>query len=579
MFAAKPYPVLAPNGSTIIIYGYDNGIRIVWRGGRPFLPSPKPKESQKESPAAKLTKAQDNDDSIMIIDSDDDEPAPAPSHTQQTVEFEVFEEQETEIDPSHPYEPVIRFVDVQFGSKALDLAVPSLLPEKARSLGYNVPPVLTKSIVVTAVCADSKLRVVTLPLSPPHPSSQISDLEIQTITLDATVSHNEIPKGVSITFTCENENEVDAIRTRQRQKHSHQIDTETNKWELLVATHAAEASGTLLLYRIPVGQDYTIAAKDARLAQTHYLPAPAKTISFNPYSYSSTRHSNLLVSFPDGYVKILGCLQYSDEGRRTNDDEASEPDGKWLITLYAGFEQSTKDLGRTKTIVDASWVLSGRAVMVLLADGEWGVWDVEGAGPGSEPGPLVGQSSVHGVSGGSLTAFSVSGRIVGGPQSNKSQGANDGVPEQRTKFAPMTPSTRRVREDILFRGAQTPTAPSLHGEISVVQTNSSRAALPEESILIRHGDRIATIPSLLLLWRSAVKLSGTLEASNRSRVSTLGAVSLLGERLTGVAHLPAATRAERNGDKQEYEILITAEHRLIILAPRLFDPETSVGSY
>jgi hypothetical protein len=576
VFAAKPYPVLAPNGSTIIVYGYDNGIRIVWRGGRPFLPSPIPKESQNESPVAKPSKAQDNDDSIMIIDSDDDEPTPAPSHTQQAVEFEVFENQETEIDPSHPYEPVIRYVDIHLGSKALDLAVPSLLPEKARSLGYNVPPVLTESIVVTAVCADSKLRVVTLPLSPPHPSSKNSDLNIQTTALDATVSHNEIPKGVSLTFTRENDNEGNAIRKRQRQ---HRIDAETGNWELLVATHAAEASGTLLLYRIPIGQDNTIAAKDARLVQTHYLPAPAKTISFNPFSYPSTRHSNLLVSFPDGYVKILGCLQYSDEGRRISDDDTPEPDGKWLITLYAGFEQSPKDLGRRKTIVDASWVLSGRAIMVLLADGEWGVWDVEGAGPGSEPGPLVGQSSVRGVSGGSLTAFSVSGRIVGGPQSNKSQGASNAVPEQRTKFAPMTPSTRRVREDILFRGAQTPTAPSLHGEISVVQTNSSRAVLPEESILIRHGDQIATIPSLLSLWRSTVKLSGTIEASNRSRVSTLGAVSLLGEKLTGVAHLPAATRAERNADKQEYDILITAEHRLIILAPKLSEQETSVGSY
>ncbi|CRG83549.1 hypothetical protein PISL3812_00902 [Talaromyces islandicus] len=577
VFAAKPYPVLAPNGSTIIVYGYDNGIRIVWRGGRPFLPSPIPKESQTESSVAKPSKAQDNDDSIMIIDSDDEEPAPAPSHTQKAVEFELFEDQETEIDPSHPYEPVIRHVDVHLGSKTLDLAVPSLLPEKARSLGYTVPPVLTKSIVVTAVCADSKLRIVTLPLSPPHPSSQTTDLEIEAITLDATVSHNEIPKGVSITFTRDDENGEDSIRTRQRQ--SHRLDTETGKWELLVATHAAEASGTLLLYRIPVGQDYTIAAKDARLVQTHYLPAPAKTISFNPFSYSSTRYSNLLVSFPDGYVKILGCLQYSNEGRRTKDDDAPEPDGKWLITLYAGFEQSPKDLGRRKTIVDAAWVLSGRAIMVLLADGEWGVWDTEGAGPGSEPGPLVGQSSVRGVSGGSLTVFSVSGRIVGGPQSNKSQGASSGVPEQRTKFAPMTPSTRRVREDILFRGAQTPTAPSLHGEISVVQTNSSRAALPEESILIRHGDQIATIPSLLSLWRSTVKLSGTLEASNRSRVSTLGAVSLLGERLTGVAHLPAAARPERNWDKQEYDILITAEHRLIILAPKLLESETSGANY
>lgn len=130
----------------------------------------------------------------------------------------------------------------------------------------------------------------------------------------------------------------------------------------------------------------------------------------------------------------------------------------------------------------------------------------------------------------------------------------------------MTPSSRRVREDTLFKGAQPLATPSSDGEISVVQINSSRAAMAEESILIRHGDQIATIPSLLSLWKNSVKATGTFDASNRSRVSPLGGVSLYGERLTGVAHLPSPFRAEiDNGDRQEYEILIAAEHRLIIL--------------
>src|SRR5215469_11219659 len=45
VFAAKPYPVLSPNGSAIFIYGYENGIRIIWRGGRPFLPLRKQKST------------------------------------------------------------------------------------------------------------------------------------------------------------------------------------------------------------------------------------------------------------------------------------------------------------------------------------------------------------------------------------------------------------------------------------------------------------------------------------------------------------------------------------------------------
>jgi hypothetical protein len=508
----------------------------------------------------------------MIIDSDDEEPAPAASSIQDNTEFEIFEDEETELDPSRPYEPILRHVDIPLGTRVLGLAMPSLLPEKARSLGYTVPPILTTSIVISVVCADSKLRVVSLPLAPPHQSTKVSDLNIKTITLNATVSHNEIPKGVSITFTSDSgDKDEDLGQSRSRQKSSQPTTVATAQWNLLVATHAAEASGTLLVYRIPIGQaadgSYILSAKDVQSPQKQSLPAPAANISFNPSPYPSARHAHLLVAFPDGYVKILACSA-SKGNKDASPNEKPEREGKWLLTLYPGFQQSSSALGRRKMIIDAAWVLSGKAVMVLLADGEWGVWDIEGAGPGSEPGPLVGQSSVHGVTGGSLTTYSVSGRIVGSSQPNKSQTASNDSSEQRGKFAPMTPSSRRVREDTLFKGAQPLAAPSFEGEIAVVQINSSRAALPDESILIRHGNQIATIPSLLSLWRNSVKAAGTFDASNRCRVSPLGNINLLGERLNGIAHLPSPFRTESDGDddQQDYEILIIAEHRLIILA-------------
>jgi hypothetical protein len=504
----------------------------------------------------------------MIIDSDDEEPAPASSN-QDNIEYEVFEEEEVEVEPSRPYEPIIRHVDIALGTRVLKVAVPSLLPEKARSLGYTVPPILTTSIVLSVACADSKLRVISLPLAPPHPSTKVSDLKIQTLALAATISHNEIPKGVSITFTCETDEKYEDLGRSRSQQVPQGL---SGQWSLLVATHAAEASGTLLVYSIPIGQaangSYTLPTKDIQPPQKHLLPASARTISFNPSSYPSARHAHLLVTFPDGYVKILVCSTSSKDSKDASADEKAERGGKWLLTLYSGFEQSPSALGRRKMIVDAAWVLSGKAVMVLLSDGEWGVWDIEGAGPGSEPGPLVGQSSIHGITGGSLTAYSVSGRILGGPQAiNKSQtAASEGQLEQRGKFAPMTPSSRRVREDTLFKGAQPVATPSTDGEISVVQINSSRTAMPEESILIRHGDQIAIIPSLLSLWRNSVKATGTFDASNRSRVSPLAGISLYGERLTGLAHLPSPFREETdNGDQQEYEILVAAEHRLIIL--------------
>jgi hypothetical protein len=577
VFTARPYPVLAPNGSAIIIYGYENGLRIIWRGGRPFLPVQKQKSA--EAPIEKPNGARENDDAVMIIDSDDEEPAPAPPKIEEP--RVDFEDEETEIDPTHPYENILRHIDIPLGTRVLDLAVPSLLPETARSELDAVPPILSDKIVVSAVCADSSLKVVALPLTPPHSTNtDPSNWGVQVLSMSATVSHNEVPKGVSMTFSCQ-ENEEEDLRHSRSQRRSSQSKTGSNaSWELLVATHAAEASGTLLLYRVPVLQDakasYSLSSENLLPVQRHALPTPAKSISFNPFPPPSERHSHLLVAFSDGYVKVLSCLNSkSSRSSRTaqsaDENEAVELEGRWLITLYSVFEQSAAALGLRKTIVDASWVLSGKAIMVLHADGEWGVWDVEGAGPGSEPGPLRGQSSVHGVTGGSLTAFSVSGRIVGTPQTGKSQATSTGPapPDQRTKFAPMTPSTRRVREDTLFKGAQTFSSSSLCGGIAVIQTNSSRSPLSEESVLIRHGDQIALIPSLLSLWRNAVKASGTFDASSRCRVTGLDNITLLGERLTGINHLPAATRAEREVGQREFDILITAEHRLIILAPKL----------
>ena len=209
--------------------------------------------------------------------------------------------------------------------------------------------------------------------------------------------------------------------------------------------------------------------------------------------------------------------------------------------------------------------------MVLMSDGEWGVWDIEGAGPGTAKGPLARQASVQGVSGGSLTAFSVSGRILS-PLSNRPDPDETNI-EQRPRFAPLTPSTKRVREDTLLKGGYRSSSPSLCGQLSVFRTNSTRDPLPDESILLRHGSQSAVIPSLLALWRNAVKAAGTFDSSNRCRVSTIQDVHLMGEHFTGIGHLPAASRqTRRSSGRQEFDILVTAEHRIMILAPRLTEP-------
>jgi len=534
----------------------------VWRGGRQFSELEEPESSEQAKKAAN-----NGGDSVMILDSDEED-APAVFGTPEGPSYD-FVSEETEVDPVFPYEAILRQVDIPLGSRVLDLAVPRVLPEEARSPLDPFPPIVKSHIVVSAVCSDLSTRVVILPIIPPHPAqTDPKSWNIQTLTISGGVTHQDIPRGVSLTFTCQE------IEEEQNRKKSRRVGG-SGKWDLLVATHSAEGSGVLLLHRIPIQEDsspkglsYHLLEEDL-VSQRRLLPSPAQTIAFNPSTYPSPRHSNLLVAFHSGCVKVYSCftVQKSKSARRASsareEYETVDTEGRWLISLYPGFEQGPTGFPRRKTIIDAEWVLGGRAIMVLLVDGEWGVWDIEGAGPGTAKGPLHRQSSIQGVAGGSLTAYAVSGRIMTAPSKSQSEA------EQRPRFAPMTPSTKRVREDTLLKGSMTAASPSLRGQISVCQTNSSQEQLPDESILLRHGQQSAVIPSLLSLWRNAVRTTGTFDSSNRCRVTPFQDVHLMGENLQAIGHLPRPARRSRAAARHTFDVLVAVEHQIMILAPRL----------
>jgi hypothetical protein len=112
VYAATSYPVLSPNGSAIIIYGYDTGLRIVWRGGRAFR-SPKNSVPTAETVESETSESS-NDNAVMVIDSDDEAGSEPPKDEQPNADFE---EEETEIDSSHPFEHIIRYIDVPLEPK------------------------------------------------------------------------------------------------------------------------------------------------------------------------------------------------------------------------------------------------------------------------------------------------------------------------------------------------------------------------------------------------------------------------------------------------------------------------------
>ena len=587
MYSAKAYPQISPNGSSIIIYSHESGIRILWRGGRPFKPPQEP--AKDESQNSKANGAAQPNDSIMIIDSDDEEPAPEPPKDE--VETAQFEDEEEEIDPAEPFQNILRHIDVHIGTRALGLSLPRFLPDTARSPLDPFPPILSKMIVVAVLCADCSTRIIAVPLAPPPPTSNDSSKwGIQSLTISGAATHQEIPTGGAITFTCRkpDSDEKSKSRSRSRGRNTKSSPTAEDSWDLLLATHSAEATGVLLVHQIPIiqqskssGTTFSFSTDHALPVQKQYLPSPASKVSFNHSPYPYGRHSHLLVSFSSGCVKIYETLPEmvtrSSHGRRNSVSSVGAGDvgGTWLISLYPGFENSSTGLTQRKTIVDAEWVLGGKAVIVLMSDGEWGVWDVEGAGPKSGQGT---QESLHGVSGGSLTSFAISGRMTAPIQLNKAR-LEEVKPETRPTFAPMTPSTRRIREDTLFKGVPSDALPSTRGSISVSPaTIATRDPTCDNSILMWHGEVNTTIPSLLALWRNGVKSTGTFDSTRRCRPINIGDINLLGEIQNGLCHIPTLIHKDDGNEVRNFDGLVTAEHRLHILSPRLSDDEpTSVG--
>ncbi|EGC47946.1 conserved hypothetical protein [Histoplasma capsulatum var. duboisii H88] len=581
VYDTKAYPIQSSNDSTLIIYGHDLGIRILWRGGRAFK-SQQQQPPEQEEPTTNGTR---NEDVIMIIDSDEETPAPeAKDFNTQSVEFES---EEDELDPSRPFHGILRHIDIQLGVKVLGLAVPTFSSEQLRSTLESYPQIFSNTAVFAAACSDCSIRVFTIPLTPPKNPEDNSSWGLQTFTI-STGSIQATPSGVAVTVTARKPGESGnrfKPQSRNRAPKGFADSEPDNAWDLLVAIHSAEGSGTLSIYRIPIayqpGQlkvSLILPSQPTFPIQQLLLPSPAKTISFNPCQYPSDRHSHLLVSFASGSVKIYSCLTSPsrkptiDARGSSSDTDLKESDGAWLITLSPEFCRNPVGIPRRKTVVDAAWVLGGKAIMVLLSDGSWGIWDPEGAGPGSKDHTSTSHDqSASFTRGGSLSSFTVSG-LISGPASSSKPLIFGPIIDPRSSFTPMTPSTRRVREDTLFKGSpvNTPSTSSTRGRISVTTAKISKDGLPDESILIWHGSQNIRIPSLLSLWRNTTKPTGPFNSSSSCKPIPIGNLNLLGENQNGITQLANTSSTVDKEDSKPVipDVLITAEHQLVILTPK-----------
>ncbi|KAI4212842.1 MAG: hypothetical protein LQ351_004545 [Letrouitia transgressa] len=480
--AGKIYPILSPNGSSIIVISHSQGLRFVWRGGLPLKPSSIPQDSiphNKES------------NSLILIDSDEEQTEPTTLASQ--YQDPVFEQEEDEHDDSEPYEAIIQTLDLPLASGA---------------------------------------------------------------------GQQAIADGLSVTFTSRADNEEDSQDDETMSDDVQPAKTSTTAsaaWDILVASHYTNLSGLLLIFRAPL--DTSGSALDIENTQNimpwriQYLASPAIHIEFNPSLFPAQAHSNILISDRKGYVRVFNCLLRSDWDERS-----------WILSLTVFSRQPPIGRSSRKSIIDARWIWRGKGIVVLLEDGEWGIWDLE-TSESKETKGSVSQSPFP---------FAVTGWVGSNSRPSKLRINHiDKTEGTSSNLNPMTPGTRKVKQTSLFTGSVNPSRVQADGGLCVVPaTDVSASRTDDDTLLIWYDDKIVVIPSILTHWRAKVKGSGNLFGTGAiGEPHEISNVQSKGEERREISICPKASRPSKRA-AWKADILIVAEHNILIVAPPLDTPAT-----
>lgn len=505
-----------------------------------------------------------------------------------------FEEKDGEFDVSEPYELVVQTLDLPLGVEVLHLAFPHLPADPHRPGLESLPILFSQKLVLAVACSDFSVRVILIPLLPPSPQSK-SRLELrdtrsnlgtgksmfgeQMIVLSSGTTHRSIPKGVSVSMTSNPPEDPEDIymggddasnlkpdlrrslpRSASRSRSRSRL--EDHRWDLLIASHSADLSGFLLIHRIPISVGKADLSPELHIPwRIQYLASPTVSVCFNPALYPASRHSQLLIAEARGAVRILDCLPQS---------KAAE--GSWRLSLYTDFESLHDSTSRRKPILDARWVLGGKAILVLLANGKWGIWDLENAGPKSTDGTNPPRStSVE-----CLTSFALESWVGDSLKSRKFLKTSSTKTENRSKLAPMTPGTRKMRQKALFTEPALQQDGPVRGGLSVSPVHeSSDITANDEAVLVWHGSTITVIPNLFVHWQNKVRGSGNLFGSGaKGEPILINNIQLGGDSCKGSSLIPSHHRLGlTKDDTTPLEVLVTGDHRLVIVTSPIAEPQ------
>ncbi|KAJ4984779.1 Nucleoporin NUP37 [Stagonosporopsis vannaccii] len=561
------YPVKAPNGSTILLYAHETGVSLVWRGGRPLKKAAPP---SKQAPKPQQANGANND-AIMIIDSDDDEPAKTPAAP--SMAQAEFEDEEEELDSEHPYPSIVQQIRLSFNTEVLHIAVPQVPTSSALRPADTIPAIFKNKLIFTATCADSTIRIVTLPLSPPPDSVKEKPVSASSHYGEEVVKfhgHQSIARGVTMTWTSraepsgrqetDDEMDVDVAgdagatpgrRRRAQHSRSRSQPATAAGFDILVATHSAEVGGLFKIWRFELTETSVNGAQPIVPYKTITLRKPASSIAFNSAQFPKRRHSHLLITDLTGTARVYD--PFTPASRKRNSSGQIEP-GAFIATFKSTFEGirsaslTPPILATRKAILDAAWASDGRHILALLADGEWGVWDCDQSGPSPSADPA---------------SFSLRGFVGTGDKDAGNNGPSSPKRGSRSSLAPMTPNTRRRKEDNLFHGNSSGIAVPVRGGVSVASTISSNGTVSEDSVIMWYGAEVYRVADLAKFWTRNTSASRG-QSLPGPGLTQIHDIPLLGESITSIVQFETTAAASRMAIGRD--ILIAAEHRLIISA-------------
>lgn len=428
-------------------------------------------------------------------------------------------------------------VDVSLGSAVLDIAVPQI-PSTPRLRLSTLPPILSNSIVIAVACSNCDIRVLTLPLEPTSQSFKSSEV------VSAAIPHQSIPSSLSLTWTSASkeydENDEDTFIADDDED----LDLDLTNVDWLVASCSSDGNPKLSITSFTLNQEKQQRAHSSIKALLTALPLK---VAFNPSIYPSKQHSKVLVTCSNGYVYIYDPLSTDDSARRVQ----SQSYGRWIASFSTKYVQPNKDdrssIPRKKRILDAQWALNGKFILALLADGEWGIWDVSGHQNSS-----TSQAS---------NSFALWGMIGSGIPSHVNS-----KPVQKS-LPTMTPNTRKFKEESLFVGQNVPASAVSRGGITVKPVPLPSADNNEDFVALWFNDTICYIDSLQSYWNRALKRSGDskLRTSGGSLfgpgLTRIEGIDLHGQSITSIALVLSQIEDTSIFSKS---ILLSTEHQLIL---------------